>query len=526
MSTPAFTAAPITIQQLSPPPPLPPQLPPLRPYSASSRPPKSHNLSFKTSQNNDSSAPLEATTASWTSSIALHCKNGRLSTAISQFTHMRVSGIDPNHVTFVTLFSGCAHYPSQGLFLGPSVHGYARKIGLDVNNVMVGTSVIAMYSKFGKMGLARLCFDHMDCKNRVSWNTIINGYMRNGQFEAAMKLFDEMPERDAVSWTVLIDGFVKKGRFEEALEWFQEMQLCGMSPDFVTMVSVLSAIANLGTLGLGLWLHRFILMRNFRDNIRVSNSLIDMYCRCGCVELACQVFEKMPTRSLVSWNSIIVGLACNAHAEEALNYFHLMQNDGFKPDGVSFTGALTACSHAGLVNEGLKLYEDMKKVYKITPRIEHYGCIVDLYSRAGRLKEALLVVEKMPMKPNEVVVGSLLAACRACEDVELAERLMKYIYQLDPGGDFNYVLLSNIYAARGSWRGASNVRKKMKALGVQKRPGVSSVEVNGIVHEFVAGDRSHMESESMYMMLKQLSDELRISGSSLEVSFMETCECD
>ncbi|KAL0389949.1 UNVERIFIED_CONTAM: Pentatricopeptide repeat-containing protein, chloroplastic [Sesamum calycinum] len=326
--------------------------------------------------------------------------------------------------------------------------------------------------------------------------------MRNGEFEKALNLFEEMPEKDAVSWTVLIDGFVKKGRFQEALIWFQEMQSFGTTPDFVTMVSVLSAIANLGTLGLGLWLHR-----------------------CGCVRLACQVFNNMPKRSLVSWNSIIVGLACNAHAEEALNYFHLMQNDGFKPDGVSYTGALTACSHAGLVEEGLELFQAMTQVHNITPRIEHYGCIVDLYSRAGRLKEALLVVEKMPMKPNEVVLGSLLAACRTCEDVDLAERLMNYIYDLDPNGDFNYVLLSNIYAAKGSWQGASNVRKKMKAHGVQKRPGISSIEVNGIIHEFVAGDKSHIDAETIFMILKKLSHELRISGLASEVNFQEAYEC-
>ncbi|EYU28515.1 hypothetical protein MIMGU_mgv1a021614mg, partial [Erythranthe guttata] len=253
---------------------------------------------------------------------------------------MRDSGVEPNHITFVTLFSGCAHFPSKGLSLGPSIHGYARKIGLDVNNVMVGTAVIEMYSKFGKMELARLSFDHMGFRNRVSWNTIINGYMRNGDFEVAVNLFDKMPERDAVSWTVLIDGFVKKGKFEEALEWFQEMQLSGTPPDFVTIVSVLSAVANLGTLSLGLWLHRFVLMHNFRDNTRVDNSLIDMYCRCGCVELASEVFRKMPKRNLVSWNSIIVGLACNAHTEEALEYFHSMQKDGFDPDSVrSFVGA-------------------------------------------------------------------------------------------------------------------------------------------------------------------------------------------
>ncbi|KAL3616059.1 hypothetical protein CASFOL_040353 [Castilleja foliolosa] len=490
MSLPASTSAPITIQHLSSPPP----------------------------------PSLEATTASWTSSIAYHCKNSRLSKAISQFTAMRTSGVDPNHITFVTLFSGCAHSRSHGPLIGPSVHAYARKIGLDVSNVMVGTAIIDMYSKFGETGLARLSFDRMVLKNKITWNTIINGYMRNGKFEDAVELFDEMPERDAVSWTVLIDGFVKKGKYDLALEWFQEMLHLGTAPDFVTIVSVLSAVANLGSLSLGLWVHRFVLMRGFiKDNIRVSNSLIDMYCKCGCVELAIQVFDKMPERSLVSWNSMIVGLAYNAHVEEALSYFHSLKRDGFNPDSVSFTGALNACSHAGLVEKGLELFENMKEISKINPRIEHYGCLVDLYSRAGRLKDALKVLDEMPMKPNEVVIGSLLAACRDCKDIDLAERLTKYIYDLDPIGDFNYVLLSNIYAATGSWRGASNVRKKMKALGVQKRPGISSIEVNGVIHEFVAGDKSHSDAESICLILEHLSDEFKICGHASDDIFSEAC---
>lgn len=433
---------------------------------------------------------------------------------------MRLCGVEPNDITFVTLFSGCAHFPSQqARTLGPSLHGYARKLGMDTHNVMVGTTVVDMYSKFGELGRARLSFDYMGAKNKVSWNTMINGYMRNREFVEAIQLFDEMPERDEVSWTALIGGFVKKERFEEALEWFQDMLLSGMEPDYVTMVSVLSAVSNLGTLGLGLWLHRFVMNREFKDNIRVNNSLIDMYCRCGCVELACQVFKNMPKRTLVSWNSILVGLAANGNAKEALEYFALMQKDGLEPDGVSFTAALTACSHSGLVNEGLELFNTMKRVYKITPRIEHYGCIVDLYSRSGRLSDALQVIKKMPMRPNEVVVGSLLAACRTCGDINLAERLMNYIYELDHSGDSNYVLLSNIYAALGSWRGASNVRKKMKELGIQKRLGISSIEVEGVIHEFVAGDKSHDDAEHIYEMLEQLSLELRIFGYAPEVDF-------
>lgn len=422
---------------------------------------------------------------------------------------MRLSGVEPNHVTFVTLLSGCA---DSNISVGASIHGYARKLGLDTSNVMVGTVLVAMYAKRGLVDPARLVFDEIKEKNSVSWNTMIDGYMRNGKVRDAVEVFDEMPERDAVSWTALIGGFVKRRQFEEALEWFREMQVSGVEPDYVTVIAVLAACADLGTVGLGLWMNRFIMNRTFKDNVKISNSLIDMYSRCGCIEFARQVFERMPKRTLVSWNSIIVGFAVNGHAEEALKFFDLMQQEGFKPDGVSFTGALTACSHAGLVEEGLLLFENMKRVHGIRHRIEHYGCIVDLYSRAGRLEDALNVIENMPMKPNEVVLGSLLAACRTHGDITLAERLMKYLSDLDPGGDSNYVLLANIYAAVGKWDGAGKVRKTMKALGIQKTPGFSSIEIDCNIHEFVAGDKSHVDKNCIYSMLELLSSELKASG--------------
>ncbi|KAK4358535.1 hypothetical protein RND71_020764 [Anisodus tanguticus] len=249
---------------------------------------------------------------------------------------MRVSGIEPNHINFVTLLSGCAHFPSQTLSFGFALHAYARKLGLDTHNVKVGTAVIDMYSKFRLVGFAKLSFDHMGVKNKVTWNTMVDG--------------------------------------------------------------------------------------------------------CGCVALARQVFDKMPARSLISWNSIIVELAINEHALDALQYFDSMQNEGFQSDAVTFTGVLTACSHAGLVEKGLKYFKAMRGVHRITLRIEHYGCMVDLYSRAGRLEDALGVIKNMPMKPNEVILGSILAACRNLSDVRLAE-VMRYIYELDPDGDSNHVLL-------------------------------------------------------------------------------------
>ncbi|XP_022729844.1 pentatricopeptide repeat-containing protein At1g05750, chloroplastic isoform X2 [Durio zibethinus] len=407
---------------------------------------------------------------SWTSSISRHCRAGQISEAAAEFTRMRLSGVEPNHITFVTLLSGCAGFPSKSGVLSSLIHGYVCKLGLDKENVMVGTALVEMYAKCEQVEVAKLVFDVMNVKNSFSWNTMIYGYMRNGEYEKAVEVFDEMPQKDVISWTALINGFAKRGFYEEALDWFREMMIFGVGPDYVSIIAVLTACANLGTLSIGLWVHRLVLKQSFRDNVRVNNSLIDMYSRCGRIEYAREVFDRMQKRTLVSWNSIIVGFAVNGLAEEALKYFDSMQKEGFKPDGASFTGALTACSHAGLVDEGLRHFDIMKRVYRIPPRIEHFGCIVDLYSRAGKLKEAWDVVRNMPMKPNQVVLGSLLAACRNHGDISLAERIVSNLVALDPGCDSNYVLLSNIYAAVGRWEGASKVRRRMKALGIQKKP--------------------------------------------------------
>ncbi|PON51812.1 Tetratricopeptide-like helical domain containing protein [Parasponia andersonii] len=506
MSLRANTVTPAQLSHSTKPPPLSLPSSPTQPVLPIK--PRSKDLSVS---QRDLHKPIEPV-IKWTSSIARLCRNGRLAEAAALFSQMRVAGLEPNHITFITLLSGCADFPSESLKFGASIHGYARKLGLDTSHVMVGTAILDMYAKCGLVGFARVVFDELMVKNSVTWNTMIDGYVRNGKVENAVEVFNEMPERDRISWTSLIGGFVKRGHSEKALEWFSEMQVSGVEPDYVTVIAVLAACADLGTVGLGLWMNRFVINEEFKDNIKISNSLIDMYSRCGCIEFARQVFEKMPIRTLVSWNSMIVGFAVNGLAEEALEFFNLMQKEGFKPDGVSFTGALTACSHAGLVDEGLLFFENMKRIHGIRHRIEHYGCIVDLYSRAGRLEDALNVIENMPMKPNEVVLGSLLAACRTHGDVTLAERLMKYLFELDPGGDSNYVLLANIYAAVGRWDGANKVRKRMKACGIQKTPGFSSIEIDCNIHEFVAGDHSHVEAECIYSMLELLSFELKASG--------------
>ncbi|KAJ8439325.1 hypothetical protein Cgig2_022462 [Carnegiea gigantea] len=436
MNCPAPTRQPPNLPSNPPPPTSPPLTPHLFPASLATASTTTTTESKNVSLRQSHKPPI----VPWTSAIGRHCRNGDLSQAMKEFTRMRLSDIEPNHITFITLLSGCAHFPSQGQFLGGSIHAYVRKLGLDRDNVRVGTAVVDMYSKY-----------------------------------------------------------------------------------YVTIIAVLSACANLGALNLGLWINRFVMGKEFGDNIRLSNTLIDMYSRCGRVDFARQIFEQMPSRTLVSWNSMIGGFAANGHVEEALKFFDRMKMEGFKPDGVSFTGALTACSHAGLVAQGLQFFDEMQRVHKISPRIEHYGCLVDLYSRAGRLEDAMTVIKNMPIKPNEVVLGSLLAACRNCGDVGLAEMLMKYLLKLDRGSASNYVLLlAHMYAAAGSWDGAGKVRRKMKTQGIEKRTGVSSIEISDSIHEFISRDKSHPETDSIYTVLDLLSYELGMYGCLPDATTQET----
>jgi pentatricopeptide repeat protein len=324
----------------------------------------------------------------------------------------------------------------------------------------------------------------------------------------AREVFDGMPARDKVSWTALIDGCAKNGHHEEAIDGFHAMLRNGVEPDYVTLVAVISACAEVGALGLGMWVHRFVAKQGLEHNVRVANSLVDMYARCGQVELARQVFGKMRKRTVVSWNSMIVGFAANGRCADAIEHFEAMREAGFRPDAVTFTGVLTACSHAGLTDEGLRYYDAMRSEHGIAARMEHYGCVVDLLGRAGRLDEAMKVVMTMPMRPNEVVLGALLAGCRMHGDVDMAEQLMQDLLEQDPGGDSNYVLLSNIYAADGKWDGVGKVRSLMKARRVKKTPGHSAVEIAGDVHEFVCGDRSHPQAGELFDMLGLLRYEM------------------
>ncbi|KAF7819773.1 pentatricopeptide repeat-containing protein [Senna tora] len=303
----------------------------------------------------------------------------------------------------------------------------------------------------------------------------INLYCKAGEFESAHKVFDENPDRKLGSWNAMISGLSQAGHAKDAIDTFVKMRRDGFVADGVTMVSVTSACGSLGDLFLAFQFHKCVLQAESSDRtgILLSNSLIDMYGKCGRMDLAYRVFETMEERNVSSWTSMIVGFAMHGHVKEALGCFRRMREAGVRPNYVTFIGVLSACVHGGTVEEGRYYFDMMKNVYGITPQLQHYGCMVDLLGRAGLLNEARKMVEEMPMKPNTVVWGCLMGGCEKHGNVDMAEWVAKHLQELEPWNDGVYVVLSNIYANQGMWKQAEQVRSVMKKRTVEKIPAYS-----------------------------------------------------
>ncbi|ESQ29532.1 hypothetical protein EUTSA_v10023355mg [Eutrema salsugineum] len=346
-------------------------------------------------------------------------------------------------------------------------------------------------------------------------NGLIHLYGSCGCLDLARNVFDEMPERSLVSWNSMIDALVRIGEFDSALEMFRQMQK-SFEPDGYTMQSVLSACAGLGSLSLGTWAHAFLLRKcdvaNAMD-VLIKNSFIEMYCKCGSLRMAEQVFQGMQKRDLASWNAMILGFATHGRAEEAFDCFECMN---VKPNSVTFVALLIACNHRGMVNKGREYFEMMVRDYGIEPALEHYGCIIDLVARAGYITEAIDMVMSMAMKPDVVIWRSLLdACCRKSASVELSEEIARRVIETKEDNQSSsgaYVLLSRVYASASRWNDVGTVRKLMTEHGIRKEPGCSSIEVNGISHEFFAGDTSHPQTKEIYQQLKVIEDKLRSIG--------------
>lgn len=409
--------------------------------------------------------------------------------AIRLYMEMVEQGlVFPDKHTFPFVLKGCAYL--FALSEGKQIHGHALKNGFG-SDVYVNNSLIHFYASCG-------CLD------------------------VAEKVFVKMSERSLVSWNVLIEGFVQFGKFNYALNMFRELRNA-FDPDGFTLQSVISACAGLGALSLGAWAHAYMLKKcdfDFSTDVLINNSLVDMYCKCGSLELAQQVFEGMRKRDLTSWNHMILGFSMHGQAEAAIGCFDKMiRTESFRPNSIAFVGLLSACNHKGMVSEGRLYFDMMINDYKIKPVLEHYGCLVDLLAHAGFIDEALDLVSMMPMRPDAVIWRSLLDACSKNGSVELSEELAWQV--LGSEGDIGsgvYMLLSRVYASASRWDDVGLVRKLMTDRGVRKEPGCSSIEINGVAHELFAGDTSHPQTKEIYQMLNVIDEKLVSIGYSPDYS--------
>eukprot|EP01018_Ginkgo_biloba_P036141 Gb_02911 [translate_table: standard] len=446
---------------------------------------------------------------SWTAMIAGYTQSGHGEEALKLFYQMRDNGVMPNHFTFASVVKACASLGA--LEKGKQVHYYIIESGFE-SDVVVRSALVYMYAKCGSIEDARHVFDKMSERTVVSWNTMIAGYAQNGNLEEARKLFGQVPKADVVSWTAIIAGYAQNGQGDEALKLFRQMQTRNLKPDRFILATVLSVCANLAALAQGRQFHAYIIESGFELDVVVGSALVDMYAKSGSIEGAHVVFDKMFYRNVVSWNAIITGCAQHGQGKEALQLFERMLQVGIRPNEISFIGVLSACGHAGLVDEGRRYFNSMRRDHGVIPEVEHYTCMVDLLGRAGCLDEAENFIDGMVAEPDATIWGALLGACRIHGHVDLAKRAAECLLDLKVHVAGIYVLLSNIYAAAGRWDDSANVRKLMKDRGVKKQPGCSWIEVKNRMHTFVAGDESHPQQKEIYELLEKLSRQMKQTG--------------
>ncbi|KDP46510.1 hypothetical protein JCGZ_08482 [Jatropha curcas] len=452
----------------------------------------------------------EKDVVSWNSVITGFAQGGFPEKALELFQRMKAENVSPNDVTMVGILSACAK--SMDLEFGRWVCQYIERNGINVN-LTVTNAMLDMYLKTGSILEARRLFDKMEEKDIFSWTTMIDGYAKKGDFDAARNLFNAMPRKDISAWNVLISAYEQNGKPKEALAIFHELQLSkAAKPDEVTLVSTLSACAQLGAIDVGDWINVYIKKQGIKLNCHLTTSLIDMYSKCGDLDKALDIFYSAERRDVFVWSAMIAGLAMHGRGTDAIDLFMKMQEAKVKPNVVTFTNLLCACSHTGLVDEGRMFFNQMESVYDVVPGIKHYACMVDTLGRAGLLEEAFEFIEKMPIAPSASVWGALLGACRIHGNVKLAEMACSRLLEIDPENHGAYVLLSNIYAKTGKWENVSELRQCMKVNGIKKEPGCSSIEVDGVIHEFLVGDNSHPLCKEIYKKLDEIIGRLKSAG--------------
>lgn len=349
---------------------------------------------------------------------------------------------------------------------------------------------------------------------------LVDMYAKNKAIGDARQLFDGMPEKDLVSWTVMIGACTECGKPEEALDLFDQMRQEGIMPDKIAMVNVVNASAKLGVMHKAMIVDDYINRMEFSLDVILGTALIDMHAKCGSIELAREIFDRMKERNVISWSTMIAAHGYHGEGQKALDLFNMMLGSGILPNNITFVSLLYACSHSGLVEEGLHIFSLMQEEYGVRPDVKHFTCVVDLFGRSGKLDQALNLIEDMHIEKDVGLWGALFGACRIHGHVELAEKAAVSLLELQPQNAGHYVILSNIYAKAGRWKEVAKVRELMTNLRIKKIPGWTWIEVDNKIHKFGVGDHTHPLSNEIYEQLKYLREKLELAGYVPDTNFV------
>ncbi|KAJ0779811.1 putative tetratricopeptide-like helical domain superfamily, DYW domain-containing protein [Helianthus annuus] len=429
---------------------------------------------------------------SWNIMIDGYAQNDDYAEALSLFDKMLDNGFKPTGVTVMAALHACAD--SGELTRGLFVHSLVNELGLK-HDVSVMNSLISMYCKCKRVDIAAEIFKNMKEKTLVSWNAMILGYAQNGQIISA-------------------------------LNHFRLMKVKNIDPDSFTMVSIIAAVTEFSVLRQAKWVHGVVTRTCLDTNVFVKTALVDMYAKCGAITTARKLFDLMNDRHVTTWNTMIDGYGTHGYGTEAIKLFKKMEAGDIKPNNITFLCIISACSHSGFVEEGCQYFYKMKNEYEIEPTMDHYGAMVDLLGRSGRLTKAWDFIQNMPVEPGINVFGAMLGACKIHKNVELAEMAADRLFELSPNDGGYYVLLANIYATTSMWDKVTEIRSKMEERGIRKTPGYSSVELENEVHTFYSGSSWHSDSNKIYNFLEILIDKIKDAGYVPATDLMQDVEDD
>ncbi|KNA17493.1 hypothetical protein SOVF_079410 [Spinacia oleracea] len=431
----------------------------------------------------------ERNLVSWNSMIVGFLDNEVYDHALLIFKEvLRETSITPNEVSASSALTACANM-DDGLDVGKQVHGIVFKCGL----------ITLAYVK----------------------NSLMDMYWKCGSFEDAVTLFKSIAEKDVVTWNVLMLGVHKNNDFEEAFKYFVLMRSQGVSPDEASYSTALNACASLAALNQGMLIHNLILKSGFEKDMSVASSLIAMYAKCGSLVDAQRVFYAINNPNVVCWTVMISAFQQYGCSNQAIELFENMLHQGIKPDYRTFVCVLSACAHTGKVEEGFAYFNSVESVHNMNLGHEHYACMVDLLSRAGRLEEAKRFIESMPvsMNPGPSVWGALLGACRNHGNLEIGKEAAEKLFLIEPRNPGNYVILANIYTRKGKLQEADEIRRRMGVQGLRKEHGCSWIDVNNTTFVFTANDKSHPRTHEIYTLLRKFKEQLKKRGYLSDTNF-------